>query len=139
MFGIGAQELIVILVIALLVFGPKRLPELARSLGRGLAEFRRASSDLRQSLSVDSEPQGRREDSDQPGGTRGAGGTGAAPGKGGTAGEGEPGRLEAGRREEPGPAQTGGPEPEREPAPASDEARRTAGTEPPGGPEGTRG
>jgi len=50
MFGIGAQELLVIAVIALLVFGPKRLPELARSLGRGLAEFRRASSDLRQSL-----------------------------------------------------------------------------------------
>lgn len=50
MFGIGAQELVVILVIALLVFGPKRLPELARSLGRGLGEFRRASTDLRQSL-----------------------------------------------------------------------------------------
>ncbi len=50
MFGIGAQELIIILVVALVVFGPKRLPELARSLGRGLAEFRRASSDLRQTL-----------------------------------------------------------------------------------------
>jgi len=40
-------ELLVILVVGLLVLGPKRLPELARSLGRGLAEFRRASTDMR--------------------------------------------------------------------------------------------
>jgi TatA/E family protein of Tat protein translocase len=40
-------ELLVILVVGLLVLGPKKLPELARSLGRGLAEFRRASSDMR--------------------------------------------------------------------------------------------
>jgi TatA/E family protein of Tat protein translocase len=52
-FGIGIQELGLILVVALLVFGPKRMPELARTLGRGLGEFRRASSDLRQSLSLD--------------------------------------------------------------------------------------
>ena len=47
MFGIGMTELLVIFVIGLLVLGPKRLPELARSLGRGLAEFRRASLDVR--------------------------------------------------------------------------------------------
>lgn len=42
--------MIVILVAALLVFGPKRLPDLARSLGKGMAEFRRASNDLRRTL-----------------------------------------------------------------------------------------
>ncbi|RMD85793.1 MAG: twin-arginine translocase subunit TatB, partial [Candidatus Dadabacteria bacterium] len=46
MFGIGPTELIVILVIALLVLGPQRLPELARSLGRAFAEFRRATADI---------------------------------------------------------------------------------------------
>jgi Tat protein translocase TatB subunit len=43
MFGIGFQELLVILAVALIVLGPKRIPEVARSLGRGLAEFRRAT------------------------------------------------------------------------------------------------
>ena len=50
MGNIGFPELIVIFVVALLVFGPKRLPELGRSLGRGLTEFRRASSDLKNSM-----------------------------------------------------------------------------------------
>lgn len=53
MFGIGPMELLLILVVALLVLGPKRMPELARMLGRGLGEFRRASNDLRQSLALD--------------------------------------------------------------------------------------
>ncbi len=47
MFGIGMTELLVILVIGLLVIGPKKLPELARSLGKGLAEFRRATTEIR--------------------------------------------------------------------------------------------
>ncbi len=56
MFGIGGWEMLLIAVVALLVFGPKRLPELARSMGRGLAEFRRASSDLRRSFDLDLDP-----------------------------------------------------------------------------------
>lgn len=55
MFGIGPLELTVILVVALLVMGPKKLPELARTLGRGLAEFRRASNDLKRSIDMDLE------------------------------------------------------------------------------------
>ena len=50
MGNIGFPELMVIFVVALLVFGPKRLPELGRSLGRGISEFRRASSDLKTSI-----------------------------------------------------------------------------------------
>ena len=50
MFGMGMQEILVIFVIALLVFGPTKLPQLARSLGRAMGEFRRASTDLRQTL-----------------------------------------------------------------------------------------
>ena len=53
MFGMGMQELIVIFVIALLVFGPKKLPELGRSLGRGLAEFKRASEELKEGLAAE--------------------------------------------------------------------------------------
>lgn len=56
MFGIGGWEMLLIGVVALLVFGPKRLPELARSMGKGLAEFRRASSDLRRSIDLDLDP-----------------------------------------------------------------------------------
>jgi Tat protein translocase TatB subunit len=47
MFGIGMTELLVILTIGLIVIGPKKLPELARSLAKGLAEFRRASTEMR--------------------------------------------------------------------------------------------
>lgn len=48
--SIGGPELILILVVVLLVFGPKRLPEFGRTIGKGLAEFKRASNDLRRSI-----------------------------------------------------------------------------------------
>lgn len=48
MFGIGMPELLLILVLALIVLGPKKLPELARALGKGMAEFRRATDELKE-------------------------------------------------------------------------------------------
>ena len=54
MMGIGFTELLVILVIALLVVGPKKLPEIARALGKGIAEFRRLSDEFRRTMDVES-------------------------------------------------------------------------------------
>ena len=50
MFGIGMPELLLILAVALIVLGPKKLPEIARSLGRGLAEFRRTTDDVKREM-----------------------------------------------------------------------------------------
>lgn len=51
MFGsIGGTELILILIIALIIFGPRKLPELGKSLGRGIAEFRKASYEFKNTL-----------------------------------------------------------------------------------------
>ena len=51
MFGsIGMPELIIILVIALIIFGPRKLPELGRALGKSIGEFRKASNELKRTL-----------------------------------------------------------------------------------------
>lgn len=55
MFGIGMPELILILAIALIVLGPKKLPDLAKSMGRALREFKKATSEFKESIAVDDE------------------------------------------------------------------------------------
>ncbi|UCG39277.1 MAG: twin-arginine translocase subunit TatB [bacterium] len=55
MLGIGMQEILVILVVALIVIGPRRLPELAKTLGKGLAEFKKAADDLQETVRTDLE------------------------------------------------------------------------------------
>ena len=61
MFGVGMQEIIVILVVALIVIGPKKLPDLARALGRAIGEFKRAADDLKEDLDIN----GMREERDR--------------------------------------------------------------------------
>ena len=55
MFGMGMPEILLILAIALIVLGPKKLPEIAKSLGRGIAEFKKATSDFKESIAVDND------------------------------------------------------------------------------------
>ncbi len=99
MFGpIGMQEMLFIMAAALLIFGPRKLPELGRTLGRGMAEFRRATSDLKRSIDVELDeekrpPPARRVDTPKRSVSAGAGATvGAAAGAKtpGDSGEGSP-------------------------------------------------
>ena len=53
MFGIGSTELLVILVVALIVLGPKSLPQMARTLGKAMGEFRRVSTDFQRTLNTE--------------------------------------------------------------------------------------
>ena len=53
MFGIGMPEMLLILAIALIVIGPKKLPDLAKALGRALGEFKRATSEIKETMEID--------------------------------------------------------------------------------------
>jgi len=57
MFGIGLPELIIIMVIALIVIGPSKLPDLAKALGKGMAEFKKATQEIKNSLDMDEDIQ----------------------------------------------------------------------------------
>jgi TatA/E family protein of Tat protein translocase len=59
--NLGLPELLVIFVVALIVFGPKKLPDLARSLGRGINEFKRASNELKNTLDEEIRAEERRQ------------------------------------------------------------------------------
>ncbi len=65
MLGIGFQEIVVIVILALIIFGPQKLPELARILGRGMREFRRAADDFRFSIEQE-EQKSQRKKPDEP-------------------------------------------------------------------------
>jgi Tat protein translocase TatB subunit len=62
-FDIGLQELIVIFTVAILVFGPKRLPELAKTLGKGLGELKRAFQDVKEQVETEFEETNKKLDS----------------------------------------------------------------------------
>ena len=71
MFGsIGMPELIIIMVIALIIFGPRKLPELGKSLGRSINEFKRASSDLQNTLEQEIKLEEQKEKEQKPADTR---------------------------------------------------------------------
>ncbi|MGX9366705.1 Sec-independent protein translocase protein TatB [Desulfoplanes sp. PS50] len=55
MFGIGTTEILIILVVALIVIGPTKLPEVAKTLGKALGEFKRMSSDVKRTIDLEAE------------------------------------------------------------------------------------
>ncbi len=62
MFGkIGMQELILILALALIIFGPRKLPEIGRSIGQGIREFKKATTEMQKNISLDDDEKKKKE------------------------------------------------------------------------------
>lgn len=59
---IGIQELILILALALIIFGPRKLPEIGRSIGQGLREFKKATTEMQKSVSLEATEEGKETD-----------------------------------------------------------------------------
>jgi TatA/E family protein of Tat protein translocase len=66
MFGIGTNELIIIFLIILLLFGASRIPEVGRALGRGIRDFKRATKDIEDDIRIEDDPPRPRHLSDRP-------------------------------------------------------------------------
>ena len=81
MFGIGTTEVLLILVVALLVIGPSKLPDVARALGKGMAEFRRMSSDVKRTIDYESQLADMEKDKKTDAATGGAGDSKQSPSK----------------------------------------------------------
>jgi len=65
MMGMGAQELLLVLLVVLLLFGAKRLPEIARGLGQGVQQFKKAMSEAQRELEANDPPEAEKSDGDQ--------------------------------------------------------------------------
>ena len=66
MFGIGTSEILIILLIALLVLGPREIPKIARTLGRGLRELERAKDELKESIEFEAEREDKEDSEGKP-------------------------------------------------------------------------
>lgn len=66
MFGIGTQELLIIFLIILLLFGANRIPEIGRAMGRGIRDFKRATQDLEKDVTEDERPKNKIPDPSEP-------------------------------------------------------------------------
>lgn len=135
---LGMQEMLIIMVVALIVFGPRKLPQIGKTLGKSLAEFRRTSTELRNTLEREVEMEEFRSAREEVSGLGrdlrgGLDPTGGAPPPGRRSAEGA-GAPEAGDTAAPGEARDTPPDEEADPGAASDDPADAGDDAAPGGP-----